>query len=123
MKALFVVLAFSLLLPGCASVPVRSPAATLAFQNTQVIQALDLIRDFAIAANAETPPLISTETTRYIVTFNETAISVINAVPGGWKAAVTAGLDTLVKTFSSAEQKLLQPYVTIIETVLNGVLA
>jgi len=109
---------------ACATVPVRSPAATAAFEATQVIQSLDLIRDFAIAANAQVPSLLATQTTRDIVFYHESAIKAIHAVAGitSWKAAVLGGFNTLVSSFTPAEKTLLQPYIDIITAVLNGVL-
>lgn len=121
-KLLNVIAGLALFTVACASVPVRSTAAQQAYDATRVIQVLDLLRDAAIAANSSTPSLLSTTTTRNVVLFHETAITVIHAVPSGWKSAVVAGLDVLVKSFNSAEQKLLQPYVSIIQTVLQEIL-
>ena len=123
MRTWFLILALAVT-SACATVPItRSPAATAQFEATQAIQALDLIRDFAIAANSQTPALLSTNTTRNIVFYHEEAITAIHTLAGvtSWKSAVIGGLNTLVGILTPAEQKLLQPYIDIITTVLNGV--
>jgi hypothetical protein len=123
MKTWFLILAL-VGVSACASAPiVRSPQAVAALAATQTIQALDLIRDFVIAANAQTPPLVSTSTTYNVVFYHQEAIKAIKAVEGitSWKGAVQDGFDYLVKTFSPAEKALLQPYIDIVTAVLNGV--
>jgi hypothetical protein len=101
--------------------PTLSPAASLAFQNTQVIKALDQLRDIAIAANAQTPPLVSTEDTRKVVTYHESALRIIDANRSGWKSAVQTGLDELVKGLPPPTATRLTPYTDLIKTVLQEV--
>ena len=122
MKIWFLALAL-VVSSACASAPARSAAGTAAVAATQTVQALDLIRDFAIAANAQTPALISTASAYNVVFFHESAIKAISAVAGvtSWKVPVLEGLNTLVASLSVAEKTLLQPYIDILTAVLNGV--
>ena len=81
---------------GCQKAPpTLSPDAQAAFYATRVVHTLDAIRDTAIAANNQTPPLISTADTRQVVLWHQTAVHTIQAVPGGWKVTVKAGMFAL----------------------------
>lgn len=111
-----------LIIPSCASnaPPMLSPQATVAWQATQVIKTLDLIRDTAIIANGMTPtPLLSTQATRTIVQWHESAITVAHATPLGWKATIATSLDGVLRTLSPQEQHVLAPYVTLATTLLK----
>src|ERR1700690_709747 len=69
---------------ACAPPPPNlTPQAAQAFQNTRVIKGLDVLRDFAIDANAATPPVLSTAVTRKVVLFHESALKIINAAGSG----------------------------------------
>ena len=90
MKRLILILALAG--SACASAPpLASPVATADFRNTQVIQGLDQLRDIAINANAQNPPLLSTATTRKVVQAHEAALKTIHAMASGWQATVLAG--------------------------------
>jgi hypothetical protein len=106
---------------SCAvqSPPTLSPAGTAAFQATRVVKALDILRDFAIDAEAQDPKLISTDNTLKVVNFHEAAIKTIGAVPGGWKATVQAGLDQLKDDVLPAEWQRLLPYVALIKSLIE----
>ena len=124
MRKLLTVCAFVSLLAGIACVhapPALTPAATEAFYGTRVIQALDLVRDAAVNANAQTPPLVSTASTRQILLYHEAAITVIHAIPTGWQSTLQTGLVTLLKVLSPAESATLSPYVTLLQTILSEV--
>jgi len=111
---------------SCASAPPSlSPAATTAFKKTQVIKAIDLLRDVAIDANAQTPPLVSTATTRKIVEAHRTALLTIRASDSGWAAAVGATLDTLSHdpSFLPEEVSRFAPYFSLIAAVITQVSA
>lgn len=102
--------------------PNLSPVARQAFTNTRVIKGLDLIRDTAVSANAQVPPLVSTDTTRKIVAYHRSALLVIRDVPNGWKATVMTGLTETVRGLPPAESQLLGPYVALVTTILNEVI-
>jgi hypothetical protein len=107
---------------ACASAPpTLSLHATQAFNNTRVIKALDIVRDTAISANAQVPPLVGTATTKRIVTYHESALKIIDAAPAGWSTAVQTGLDELVKDLPPPEKQLLAPYVNLVKTVIAEV--
>lgn len=107
---------------GCRHAPpTLSPEATTAFQNTQIQQPLDLLRDLAVNAHAQTPPLLSEAATRKIVTYHQAAITTLHTRAQGWQATLLTGLTDLTATLAPAEQQLLAPYLTLVRTVLQGV--
>lgn len=109
---------------ACAPPPATlTPAGVVAFQEARVVQALDVLRDTAIAANAQVPPLISTSNTRAIVTYHEAALKTIQAGTAGWQAALNTGLDQLVASLSAKEATVVAPYVTLIKTAIKAVTA
>ena len=121
------VIAFTLVSSACASLSVNrpplnlSPQAREAWYATRVIQALDLLRDTAIDANAQTPPLIATATTRKIVVYHRSAITFIHEIPGGWKASVVAGIIEVENNLSLKEYQLLSPYTRLVKAALAEV--
>lgn len=107
---------------GCAKVPPNlTPAATTAFKGTQVVKALDLLRDTAISANAQNPPLLDTDTTRKVVLYHQSSVKIIQASPSGWVPAVNQGLDEVINNLKPGDRELLRPYATLIKTVINEV--
>lgn len=110
-------------LVGCAKVPPDlTPEATTAFKATQVVKALDLLRDTAITANAQQPPVLDEDTTRKVVTYHQSAVKIIQASPSGWVPAVNQGLDEVVNNLKPGDRALLQPYATLIKTVIQEIL-
>ena len=106
---------------GCASAPPNlTPQAHTAFHNTQVIKALDLIRDIAIDANAQQPELLSTDTTRMIVQYHKASLVIIKATDTGWKTAIIAATEEVLKNLPPNEKALLTPYVTLALVTLKG---
>ncbi len=104
---------------ACAPAPpTLSPVAQEAFNATRVIKALDVLRDTAIAANTQTPPLLSTATTRAIVMYHESALKIMHDVPAGWKPLVQTSLAEVAKDLPASEQHLLDPYFALVSTVL-----
>lgn len=107
---------------GCASAPPNlSPAAHVAFVNTRAIKGLDILRDFAIDANNQQPPIIATATTRRVVLYHESAVKIIYASGSGWQSAVLTGLDELVKDIPASEAPKITPYVILLKTILSEV--
>jgi hypothetical protein len=105
---------------GCAKTPpTLSPAAAVAFQNLQVQKSIDTIRDVAIAANATEPPLISTPSTRTIVTWHQSALVVLKARETGWVSIVSTSLDEALKHLKPEERSTIGPYVTLAKTILH----
>lgn len=117
--ALVLVLAVLSTAASCPKAPPNlTPAAVSAFYGTRVIQTLDVIRDLAVSANKQTPPLVSTPHMVTAVTWHRAAITVVHTAPAGWKATVHTGLDETLKTFAPAERQLFAPYVALIHAVL-----
>src|SRR6185436_11372225 len=114
----FVVIALAL--GGCAKAPpTLSPAGTAAFHGTRVVKALDVLQDFAIAAEAQSPKLLSTDNTRKIVDFVGASAKLIDAAPGGWKPAVVAGLVELEHDLPPADWNRIAPYVNLIRVLIS----
>lgn len=110
------------LVSACASAPAGlSPVGIAAFTNTRVIHGLDLLRDTAITANSQTPPLLSTATTRKVVTYHESALKTIHALSTGWQTTVRTGLDEVVKDLPASERAQLAPYVALVSTLIAEV--
>ncbi len=119
MKTIFLLLVISFV--ACTPAPpAASPKAQLAFQSTRVIKALDILRDFAIDGEAQTPKVVSTATTRKIVLYHRSAITLIHDIPQGWKQTVSDGLDEAVKDVPEAQK--LAPYVGLVKAILTEVL-
>jgi hypothetical protein len=101
--------------------PALSPAGETAYQARRVVQALDVLRDAATDAEAQTPKLISTANTRKIVDFHESAVKTIGAVPGGWRPTVSAGLTQLQADLPPADWSRIAPYVTLVKALIEGI--
>lgn len=95
-----------------------SAEANAAFRNTRVIKGLDLLRDTAIDAHAENPPLLSTETTRRVVMFHQSTLRIIQASDDGWLETAKQGLRELADNVPPNERGLLGPYLGLTRTLL-----
>ena len=117
------IVAFAVILAiGCAKVPPDlTPEASKAFKGAQVVKALDVLRDTAIAAHAQAPPLLSEDATRKVVTYHQSVVKTLQAMPEGWVAFAQKGLDELLTDLPSRERNLLTPYVTLVKTVIAEV--
>jgi hypothetical protein len=121
-RVLLVVLAMAISsATACQKAPPNlSPVGVTAFNNTRVIKALDLLRDTAVDANAQVPPLLTTEITGKVVRYHKLAITGLHdgvATPSTLKA----GLDDLVTDLPVKYSQLLSPYVGLIKTVIDEV--
>lgn len=121
MKQLSLIVLFSLLFACAKAPPNLTPEANAAFKGTQAVKALDLLRDTAISANAQVPPVLSEAITRKVVLYHQSTVKVIQAAPTGWKATVGTGLDELLSNLTPSERAVLAPYVTLIKTVITEV--
>jgi hypothetical protein len=108
-----------LLAAACYKPATLTPAGVVAFNATRVVKALDVLRDFAVDANAQTPPLLTTATTRTVVTYHRAAVSVIGQSPSGWVPIVVAGLEQLQTTIPAPEYQRLAPYVSLVSTLVK----
>ena len=107
---------------ACAKAPPSlTPVGVTAFQNLQVLKALDVIRDIAVDGNTTVPPVFTTDTTRKVVTWHKAAITTLNARGAGWPQTLAAGLDGVLSGLPAAEKQTLLPYVTLAKTILQEV--
>lgn len=108
------------LMGGCAkSPPSLSPRGQQAFYAQRVVQALDVMRDYVVAANGQEPPLFTEAGTRRIVVYHRAALLTINELPDGWVASVKVGLVQVFEALSPADQEQLRPYFQLAEVLLN----
>jgi len=122
MKHLVLFIILSVGLVACQHTPPElTPAASAAFKGTQAVRVLDLIRDTATTANEQVPPLMSTEDTRKVVLYHQSAVKTIQAAPTGWKATVDTGLNELLNNLSPPDRARLGPYAALLKTVLAEV--
>ena len=127
MRTRILLLTALLVLPasyGCAAKtqPQLTPAAQAAVTVTQIIKATDVLRDFAINANAQVPPVISHADTLKIVNWHESVVKTLLAVPSGWKATVNAGIVQLQADLPPPTWTRIQPYVVLVQTLISEVL-
>lgn len=97
--------------------PSLSPEAAAAFQKTQVLKDLDLLRDIAIAANDN--GLMKEADTRLVVSYHRSAIQVMHASDTGWKAAVSQGLDELQTHLPPDAEQKVHIYIALLKAVLQ----
>lgn len=121
--ALVVALTSSLLsTAACVKAPPNlTPQATVAFTNTRVQKALDLIRDTVDDGSKTVPPVFSGATDVKVATWHQSAITIIHATGSGWKPIVLTSLDELLKDLPAAEQHTLTPYLAFAKTLINQV--
>ena len=103
---------------GRSTANLTSPGL-VALHASEVVRVLDVIRDTAV--DAETAKLLSTDTTRKVVTWHKAALQTIQATPGGWKLTVLAGLDALYQPLTPSEQSVLRPYIFAAKLVIESV--
>lgn len=114
--------AVCILLVACASAPSQlSPIGRSAFYTMRVVRSLDMVRDIAISANAQTPPLLSTTVTRQVVEYHRSALLTMKQTPDGWKAVVTTGLEQLTTKLLPDDLKQLKPYLDLTRVLLQEV--
>ncbi len=122
MKRLLIACVLACSLSACSgnAQPQLTPAGQVAVSATQVIKALDVIRDTAIDLNAQVPPVLSTATTRKIVSFHESAVKTILAAPSGWKQTVTAGIGQLQSDLAPIDWTRIKPYVDLVVALIGA---
>lgn len=91
-----------------------SASGRAAYHATRAVKALDLLRDIAITAEAQTPKLMSTASTRKVVLYHQSVVKTIAAVPEGWLAVAEQGLTELQKQIPAEEWTQIDPYVRLV---------
>lgn len=117
MKKILLV-ALLLTVPACAGNPPPNltPIGQAAVSATEVVKALDVIRDTSEILN--TQGVLSLQTTNKIHAFHESVVKVIAAVPSGWKPTVLAAFDQLEKDLPAADWARIGAYVTLAKTLI-----
>jgi hypothetical protein len=112
-----------LLLTGCAGnvPPALTPAATLAFNQTQIEKALDLIRDTAQKGAALNPPVFTVAGARTVTIWHEAAIKVMQTAGQGWQTTVTTSLTQLPLLLTASEATQIAPYIALVQTLISQV--
>jgi hypothetical protein len=107
---------------SCAKAqPQLSPAGQAAVTGTQVIKALDVVRDFVVDGNRQSPPLFTHAETLSVVNTHESIVKAIAAVPNGYQALANATLDTLQASLPSATWARIAPYITLVRSLIAGI--
>lgn len=101
--------------------PQLGPVAAADFQKLRVIKALDLLRDFAIDAEAATPKVLPTATTRQIVTYHASALRILDAAGTGWRPLLASSLAALTAAVPAADRATVAPYIALIQALLSEV--
>ncbi len=115
------ILTFALVFYGCATAPPNlTPQASVAFKKHEIQKDLDLIRDIAVDASAQTPALISVNDAREVVRWHEAAITIIHDT-SNWQSAVTTSLQQLQADLSPASSQKLKPYIALALSVLKEI--
>jgi hypothetical protein len=107
--------------PGTDPTAGLSAQGRAAYEGTRVVKALDVLRDVAVDAERQSPKLLSTDNTRRVVRYHESAVKAIGAVPSGWQAVVTTGLNELAKEVPAAEWRQLEPFANLVRTLIAAV--
>lgn len=123
MNLRFIAVAFALtaLATNCSNnaPPSLTTSGKAAFESLKVVKALDVVRD--VADGAKRNGVLSLESATAIVTWHRAAVQTVNAAPAGWKPTVLTGLDQVKKSLKPDELEQLRPYITLVETVIQGV--
>jgi hypothetical protein len=101
--------------------PNLTPQSTAAWYGTRVIQALDVLRNTAIDAAAQRPPILSEATARKVVLLHESALKMVHESPAGWAPTVTTALTEFEKTLTEQERGVVHPYVQMTLELLKSV--
>lgn len=116
------VVAALLAVAACAKAPPSlSPVGVRAFHATRAVAVLDVVRDTAVAAEAATPRLLSTDSARLVVQWHRAAVAAAGATPSGWEATVLSGLDGVERNLTPEEQNVLRPYFSLVKSILREV--
>lgn len=103
--------------------PMRNLSAQgkAAYKATRVIKVLDLIMDTAIAAEAQEPKLMSTNSTRKVVEYHNSIVRTISTVPEGWVPVAKAGALELQKNIPAEEFRQIDPYFRLVFMLIDEV--
>lgn len=120
---LITVLALLWALAGCGATPPPNltPQATAAFHARRALDVLRVIRDTAVDASRQTPPLISHKTAIHVVTWHKSLVQAIGAVPSGVRNTVDTALVQLKADIPPEDWKRIENYVNLLRAVIAEV--
>jgi hypothetical protein len=102
----------------CAPPPPNlTPQASVAFQNTEVLKTLDLIRD--LAADGAHTGVISRADALLIVNWHTAAIRIMDARTSNYAVQITTGFDQVLAQLAPPVHERFAPYLTLLRTVLG----
>lgn len=102
----------------CAPPPPNlTPQASVAFQNTEVLKTLDLIRDLAV--DGAHTGVISRKDALLITDWHTAAIHVLDARNSNYAVQIATGLDQVLAQLSPPVHQRFAPYLTLLRTVLG----
>ena len=91
-----------------------------ALHATEVVKALDIIRDTAI--DGEAAGVVPLATAKAVVTWHTAALRAIAATPNGWKASMLAGLEALKTALPAADAAVFIPYINAAIALIGQVI-
>jgi len=110
------------LIAGCATPPPNlTPAAVVAFRQTEIIRDLDRVMEVANDAHHTVPPLLSAEVALEVVNWHQTAVDLVHNKGANWQAAAMQGLDELQRKLSAHDRQILAPYLSAVRVLLTEV--
>lgn len=119
LKVVLVLVAALVLSVRCAPPPPNlTPQATVAFQNTEALKTLDLIRD--LAQDGAHSGLWSRTEALAVTNWHTAAIHILDARTANWQTQIISGLDAVVTQLSPSTRNTLMPYLTLLRTVLGA---
>lgn len=99
--------------------PNLTPTGQVAWNSTQVVKALDVLRDAAISAN--NGGLVNEDVTRRVVVYHRSSLEVIKSAPAGWQTIVQTALAQTMSQLPPDARELFQPYVDLLSGLLNRI--
>lgn len=107
-----------LLMEGCAKAPPSlSPIGQSAWNRHELEKDLDILRD--IAVDAEAQHVIATLSARAVVSYHQTAITVMHDAQAGWQKILSDGFDGLQRNLPPADYARIKAYVDLARATLK----
>lgn len=122
MRAVLLPLLLVAALSACALPPPNlTPAAVVAYNQTRLEKALDVIRDTAQDGSALTPPVVSVKDAVTVTKAHKSLVLIIESQGTGWQHQVSTTLDQLLANVLPATRAVLAPYVALVKALLQQV--
>ncbi len=119
LAALAVVLTLAV---GCAApVTIVTPVGIASYTSDQIAVRVNEVMNAAIAANAATPPALSTPATTVLVQFAVAADQTLAAVPSGWLATVQTAWAAAKAKLGTIANPLIVSLMAALDAVLGVV--